>query len=88
MPQARRPDECDSEAEHIRRMASQPDLTEESRLRLLAYGKVRWIIMSFEPMHGWVNCIYTSREKRVQSLSSMQVTSSTSSRDGEPLCIG
>ncbi|KAI0005445.1 thioesterase-like superfamily-domain-containing protein [Russula compacta] len=41
MPQALRPDECDSEAEHIRRMAAQPDVTEENRSRLLAYATSR-----------------------------------------------
>jgi acyl-CoA thioesterase II len=41
MQQAPHPDECDSEVEHIRRMAAQPDQTEESRTRLLGYAKSR-----------------------------------------------
>jgi len=41
MPQAPHPDECDSEVEHITRMAAEPDLTEEGRTRLLTYAKTR-----------------------------------------------
>ena len=43
MPQAPRPDECDTEVEHIRRMAARPDLTEEGRERLIAYANVSYI---------------------------------------------
>jgi hypothetical protein len=42
MPQAPHPDECDTEVEHIRRMAANPEVTEEGRARLIAYAKVRY----------------------------------------------
>jgi len=38
MPQAPHPDECESDITHIRRLAEQPGLTEEGRLRLIAYA--------------------------------------------------
>jgi len=41
MPQAPHPDECQSEVVHIRRLAEQPDLAEEARLRLIGYANVR-----------------------------------------------
>jgi len=41
MPQAPRPDECKSEIESIRELAGQPDRTEESRARLVAYASER-----------------------------------------------
>ncbi|KAF8499139.1 thioesterase II [Russula emetica] len=41
MPQAPHPDECDTEVEHIRRMAANPDATEEGRARLTAYAESR-----------------------------------------------
>jgi acyl-CoA thioesterase II len=49
MPQAPRPDECLSEAEHINRMAEQPGVTEQGRSRLLAYAKVCYIVV---PLQG------------------------------------
>lgn len=42
MPQSPHPDECDTEVEHIRRMAAYPDVTEQGRVRLIAYAKVRY----------------------------------------------
>jgi len=41
MPQAPRPDECENEVEHLRRLAAQPDLAEGRRGRLIAYAKSR-----------------------------------------------
>ena len=41
MPQAPHPDECETEIEHLGRMAAQPDVTEEYSMRLIAYAKVR-----------------------------------------------
>ena len=43
MPQSPHPDKCDTEVEHLRRMAAYPDLTEQARARLIAYAKVRQI---------------------------------------------
>jgi hypothetical protein len=40
MPQTPHPDECDTEVEHIRRMAAYPDVTVEGRAQLIAYAKV------------------------------------------------
>lgn len=42
MPQVPHPDECESEVVHIKRLAEQPDLTEEGRLRLIGYANVRY----------------------------------------------
>ena len=42
MPQAPHPDECETEIEHLRRMAALPDVTEEYSMRLIAYAKVRF----------------------------------------------
>jgi len=42
MPQVPHPDECENEVAHIKRLAEQPDLTEEGRLRLIAYANVRY----------------------------------------------
>ncbi|KAI0252642.1 Thioesterase/thiol ester dehydrase-isomerase [Lactifluus subvellereus] len=41
MPQVPRPDECKSEIETIRDLARQPDRTEESKARLMAYASAR-----------------------------------------------
>lgn len=53
MPQAPRPDECDTEVEHLRRMATYPDVTEEGRTRLIAYAKVRYFIKPLT-IRAWV----------------------------------
>jgi len=87
MPRAPDPDDCKSEVEHIKNMAARTDLPEGSRSRLIAYAKVRYFITPFNAM-GRLSCTHVSRERRVQSLSSMLVTSSMSSRDGGPSCIG
>ena len=42
MPQVPHPDECENEVAHIKRLAEQRDLTEEGRLRLIAYANVRY----------------------------------------------
>jgi len=42
MPQAPRPEECESDITHIRRLAEHPDQTEEGRARLIAYANVRF----------------------------------------------
>ncbi len=42
MPQTPRPDECDTEVEHLRRMAAHPDTPEERRAELIAYAEVRY----------------------------------------------
>jgi len=41
MPQAPRPEDCEDEVEYIKRMAGQPNVTEEFRARLLGYSKAR-----------------------------------------------
>ena len=45
MPQTPRPDECDTEVEHIRRMATYRDVTEQGRARLISYAEVRYFIL-------------------------------------------
>ena len=43
MPRAPRPDECEGEIEHLKRMVAQPDLTEERRSELIVWVKVRYL---------------------------------------------
>jgi acyl-CoA thioesterase II len=45
MPRVPRPDECEGEIEHLKRMAAEPDLAEERRSQLIAWAKVRYFIM-------------------------------------------
>lgn len=47
MPRVPRPDECEGEIEYLKRMASQPDLTEERRSQLIVWAKVRYFIAPF-----------------------------------------
>ena len=44
MPRAPRPDECEGEIENLKRMAAQPDLTEQHRSQLIVWVKVRLFI--------------------------------------------
>ena len=54
MPQAPRPDECDTEVEHIRRMAAYPDVAEGGRARLVAYAIVRYFFYRPFTIGSWV----------------------------------
>lgn len=51
MPPSPRPDECDTEIEHILHMAADRDVPEQGRARLLAYAKVRFF---FNHTRLWV----------------------------------
>ncbi len=88
MPQVPRPEDCEDVVEHIKRMASQPNVTEEVRARLLGYAKVRSIVNIFFPSHGSLSGRYASHERRVRSLSNLQASSQTSPRDGQRMCFG
>ena len=46
MPQVPHPDECETEIEHLRRIAALPDVTEEYSMQLIAYAKVRFLYIS------------------------------------------
>ena len=86
MPQAPRPEDCEDEIEYLKRMASQPNVTEDFRARILGYAKVRSIILVFLN-HRWLSGRYR-HERRVRSLSNLQGSSQTSPRDGQRTCIG
>ena len=47
MPQSPHPDECNTEVEHLRRLAAYPDVTKEGRARLIAYAEVCYFITPF-----------------------------------------
>ena len=53
MPHVPRPEDCEDDIERIRRMASQPDLTEEVRTLILGHAKVRsMLLVRLFPSHG------------------------------------
>ena len=85
MPQVPHPDECDSEVEHVMRMAAEPDLTEEGRTRLISYAKVRYIMAQFKG-HGPLSTRHVRQGKCLRFPSSMPVTALM--RDGGRFCIG
>lgn len=45
MPKVPSPEDCEDDLVYYRRLASQPNVTEEFKARLLGYAKVRFIVL-------------------------------------------
>jgi acyl-CoA thioesterase len=75
MPQSPHPDECNTEVEHLTRMAADPDVAEQGRARLIEYAKVRlfYLLSRCLGTRSWsLRTRHTvSREKSPRLLSSM-----------------